>query len=212
VTDVRAAVNPSQRVTSLSIRTSKGQVSIPGATIRRVLGLRSTWFRFGVLSLARPAGAAVYGTEVELTGVARGLGGVALQQRVPGRQWARLARVRPRPDGTFTARVKPKQTLEYRLSAGTFSGGAVRVAVAPRLRLELGVDGLYGSIRPAISDVRVELQRQTSSGWARATVARTDARGEFAVTQGLAEGTYRARVGARRGYAAATSAPVRVAV
>jgi stage II sporulation protein D len=210
VTDVRTVVNPSMRVNSLTVRTTSGRASLSGTNVRRILGLRSTWFRFGVLSLARPAGTAVYGVQFELTGVARGLTKVVLQQRIPGKPWTRAARVKSRADGTFTAKVRSKQTAEYRLAAGKVAGGAVRVDVSPRLRLEAGIDELSGSVRPAFVDARVQIQRLTGSGWSTVARTTTDAAGDFYVALSLSPGSYRGRIGSRRGFVAGTSPTVRV--
>jgi hypothetical protein len=106
--------------------------------------------------------------------------------------------------------VKPKQTLEYRLAAGKVAGGAIRVPVAPSVRLELGADGLYGAVRPAFPDSRIQIQRESPRGWATIAATRADANGKFTATLALSFGSYRARIGSRRGYVAGTSPPVQV--
>jgi SpoIID/LytB domain protein len=212
VVDARTVVNDSKRVTTLQVKTSGGQVSLTGTAVRETLDLRSTWFRLGVLSLARPAAAAVYGVGVELTGIARGIKPVFLDQRVPGKEWARATRVKTASDGTFAVRVKPKRALDYRLTAARASGGSVRVTVAPRLRLAPGaVPGdLEGSVRPAFADARIDLQRRGGGGWTRVASTRTDDVGSFAASLDPVPGTYRARIAARQGFAAGTSPVVEV--
>ena len=133
--DARVVVNPSQRVSALVVDSSAGRASIAGTTVRRLLALRSTWFRVGVLSLSRPAAPAVSGSEVELTGLARGvagIGAVTVEQRPLGARWTRLARVRPGQQGAFALRVAPKRTTDYRVVAGNFASQAVRVSVVPK--------------------------------------------------------------------------------
>ena len=209
VVDARAVVNPSQRVATLQVRTASGRSSFTGAAVRSRMGLRSTWFRIGVLSLSRAAGNAVFGTPFELSGVARGMGPTRLQQRVPGRPWSTGVQVTPRPDGTFTIRVQPKRTLDYRLRAGRVTSGSLRVTVASAVRLEASTLGeLVGAVRPAAADARVDVQRQ-SGRWTTVESVRTDAAGVF-VSVPASAGSYRARIAARPGLAAGVSPTVRV--
>ena len=147
---------------------------------------------------------------MELTGVARGIKPVFLDQRVPGKEWARATRVKPASDGTFAVRVKPKRALDYRLTAAKASGGAVRVPVAPRLRLELLATGeLAGTVRPAFADARIDIQRR-GAAWTRVASTRTDDRGSFTASLELVPGSYRARMAARQGFVAGASPALEV--
>jgi stage II sporulation protein D len=209
--DVRTAVNPSKRVTTLQVKVGTRRVSIAGTTVRETMGLRSTWFRIGVLSLTRPTTAAVFGAGIDLSGVARGLGPADLQQRIPGKRWSRGVAVQPAADGTFTVRVKPKRVLDYRVAAAKAASAAVRVAVAQRVRLESGAPGeLVGSVRPVFSNARVDVQRQGTSRWTTVASTRTDTSGDFVATLTLAPGAFRARIGARTGFAAGVSPTLQV--
>src|SRR5438105_5071581 len=73
VTDLQAELNSSGSIKNLTLVGTKGTVAIPGAELRQRLGVRSTWFTVGVLSLSAPATPVVYGSRARLTGVARGL-------------------------------------------------------------------------------------------------------------------------------------------
>jgi stage II sporulation protein D len=211
VVDARTVVNPSKRVKALQLQLGGRKVSIPGPTVRSTMGLRSTWFRVGVLSLSRPPAPAVYGVGIELSGVARSVGSAVLQQRIPGSAWARAVAVRPAANGTFGLRVKPKRPLDYRIAAGKAVSGPVRVTVAPRVVLETGGPGeLVGSVRPAVGNARVEIDRQAGGRWTAAGTTRTDASGRFDAALDLAPGTYRARIGAHGGLAGGVSDPVRL--
>jgi stage II sporulation protein D len=212
VIDARTVVNPSKRVKALQLQLGGRKVSIPGPTVRSTMGLRSTWFRVGVLSLTRPSAPAVYGVGIELTGVARSVGSAVLQQRIPGKSWVRAAAVQPAPNGTFSIRVKPKRPLDYRVAAGKAVSGSVRVTVASRVVLETGggPGELIGSVRPAVSNARVEIERQGGGRWTAAGATRTDASGGFDAALDLAPGTYRARVGAHGGFAGGVSDAVRL--
>ena len=59
--------------------------------MRRSLGLRSTWFRIGVLALATPDAPVTFGKRVSLNGIARNLPGVKLERREAGSAWQLVA-------------------------------------------------------------------------------------------------------------------------
>ena len=210
--DVRTTRNPSRRVTSVLAVGSRGEVTVPAADVRRALGLRSTWFHVGVLSLAAPAAPVVYGSALKLTGVVRALSGVSLEHRPAGTGWHRAASVPRAKDGSFGKVVRPRSTTLYRLAAGKVRGQPVLVTVAPRLRLAVGADGatVRGTARPAFPDARVEIQRRSESGWRTVEHAALDQGGRFETTGRLSPGTYRARLSPGRGFVAATTTPVEV--
>jgi stage II sporulation protein D len=199
--DVRVAVNPSQRVSTVTFVNQRGdEIVVSGSDVRTRLNLRSTWFRFGVLSLTRPTKPVDYGTTARLTGQARGSSAVTLEQRA-GAVWEPAARLKPARDGTVTAVVRPLVTTDYRLTSATLSSTPIRVTVAPRVRLHQVTQqtALTGVARPIIVGARVEIQRLSGSSWR--LVARTvlDERGEFEARLELVAGTYRARVIPGRG-------------
>ena len=127
--DLRATITPSGRVGSL-IAAGPVETQVNGGDVRRLLGLRSTWFRVGVLALGRPEAPLEPGHQLTLPGIARGLAGVTLEQRTPGSPWAPLAKVKPNGRGAFAVAVKPEVTTQYRLAAGTARSAVVRVVVA----------------------------------------------------------------------------------
>src|SRR5215212_465972 len=64
VLDVQADLNSSGRIKMLNVVTTNGNVSIAGTDLRQRLGVRSTWFTVGVLSLNAPASTVVYGSRI----------------------------------------------------------------------------------------------------------------------------------------------------
>jgi hypothetical protein len=93
---------------------------VKGGDVRLRLGLRSTWFRVGVLALAKPEGPVAAGGQLTLNGLARGLAGVSLEQRAPNEAWKPLAKVKAGAGGAFAIAVKPTATNTlYRLAFGT---------------------------------------------------------------------------------------------
>jgi stage II sporulation protein D len=211
IVDVRTSVNSSGRVTALTAVTGNGQRSYDATALRRVLGLRSTWFTVGVMSLAGPGAPVAYGTATRLTGVARGLGTVTLQQRT-GNTWQSVGTVTPGVDGSLSISVRPTSSTLYRLVSSKVTGSSARVAVAPLVRLvpPRTQQELHGTIRPALGGAAVAIQRQQGTSWT--TVARTsvDASGAFTAQLQLTAGTYRARVAPGHGLAAGVSPVLQV--
>jgi stage II sporulation protein D len=129
--DLRAVVTGSGRVGTLATVGPVGETQVKGGDVRRLLGLRSTWFRVGVLTLAKPAAPLAPGGQLTLTGIARGLAGVVLEQRTAGEGWRPLAKVRAGAGGAFAVAVQPGVSTLYRLAFGTVRSATIRVTVSP---------------------------------------------------------------------------------
>ncbi len=133
VFDVHTVPATTGRVATLQIVGGNGEVDVKGTTARTALALRSTWFTVGALVMHRsPTGVVSPGTSVELSGVARGLLGVELDQRPLGGTWQLLQTLAPAPDGSFDVTVRPATTTDYRLANSTVAAAPVRVTVASR--------------------------------------------------------------------------------
>lgn len=215
ITDVRSTVNSSGRVQKLTLVGAAGSVDVSAASVRSVLGLRSTWFEVGMLGLQPPAPATPveFGGTVQLKGVARGIAAVALEQRPASASWQPVGPVAPAPDGTVVVSTRPTVTTDYRLSAGAVAAGAVRVSVAPRVRFDADTADpgtLRGLVRPVLQNAPVQIQRQNGTAWATIAKATVDANGAFSAQLQLATGTYRARVAPGRGFVPGTTPPLRV--
>ena len=209
--DVRSDTAPSGRVRSLTLVGSKGERTVTGSKARVALGLRSTWFTIGMLSLTPRSGPVLYGTQVKLTGIARGIPRVTLESRPYSGQWKQLAPLKSR-DGRVVATLSPKVTTDYRISNGLIRSGVVRLAVAPSVRLTAAADRtrVTGVVKPLLPGASVQVQRRTGVAWT--TVARTTvtSSGAFGATLNLTPGTYRARVVAGNGFAVGLSPVLQV--
>jgi hypothetical protein len=138
--DLRATITPSGRVGTLIAVGPAGETQVKAGDVRRLLGLRSTWFRVGVLMLARPEAPLEHGHQMTLSGMARGLSGVTLEQRPQGGgTWASVGKVKPNAAGGVAVVVKPEVTTQYRLAAGTARSEMVKVVVSPAT--------LHGTVR-----------------------------------------------------------------
>src|SRR5207249_10599260 len=87
VIDLQPELNASGRIKTLNVVGTKSTIPVDGATLRKSLGLRSTWSSVGVLSLTAPNAPVVYGSRVRLIGIARVLGHAMQQQQQPGTYW-----------------------------------------------------------------------------------------------------------------------------
>jgi len=213
--DVQMETNSSGRVADVTAIGANGESKVTGAAMRKALGLRSTWFSVGVVSLSPPAGSApvVYGGRAKLTGLARAVSSVGMESRAAtAKTWTSGGRVKPGADGAFTASVKPTTSTWYRLAVGTLRTAQVKVAVAPLVRFDVAESktSLSGLVRPALPNALVEIQRQASSAWSTVARTRTDANGDFTATLRLRAGSYRARVTPGHGFVPGTTKPLEV--
>jgi stage II sporulation protein D len=214
--DVQTTVNASQRVTDVTAIGDKGEVVVPGADVRNALGLRSTWFRVGVLALDPLSPATVtYGTTTTLTGLGRGLPSLELEQRVsPVIAWTPNRAIRPAGDGSFSVAIKAAAPAEYRISSGGVATPATKVVLAPRVTLKASADltSLLGSVRPKLPGALVQIQQlnEADGSWKPVVKTTASTSGRFEVMPSILGGTYRARVVAGNGWAAALSPKVLV--
>jgi stage II sporulation protein D len=133
IVDAKVKRNSSRRVKTLKVTSlSRGHEltdAVGGATIASALGLRSSWFSVGVLSLQPPSPnpAVSPGTRVTLTGLVRGVPGVVLQSSSAGAAWKQFRTIAG--TGAFHFAVKPRVTTRYRLATANDAAAPVRVRV-----------------------------------------------------------------------------------
>jgi stage II sporulation protein D len=212
VVDLQPVLNSSGRIKTLNVVGTTKTVAVPGGDLRRRLGLRSTWFSVGVLSLSAPGITVTYGSRARLTGTARGMSEAVLQQRAGG-AWQEVGAVEAGKQGTISVVVKPTTTTQYRLTSGKVSAAAVRVPVAPLVRFNpvRAQDQLSGYVRPvALAGTTVFVQRQDGARWITLTRATVDSNGDFLAKVQLTSGVYRARAAGGRGYVAGNSPVLQV--
>src|SRR5919198_4190105 len=209
--DLRPDIGTSGRVRTLTVVGSDGQRTLTGAAVRRALGLRSTWFQIGMLSLTPPTAPVVFGSQAKLTGFARGLARVTLESRPYGGRWKPLAPLVPK-NGQITATLSPKISTEYRLSSGDIRSGTVRLSVAPLVRIFVSADrfSLSGLARPVLGNSTVQIQKLAQAGWTTLARTKTGANGDFSANVDVTPGVYRARVVPGRGFAPGVSKVLKV--
>jgi SpoIID/LytB domain protein len=209
--DLESAPGPSGHVARAFARGLTGGVEVTGAKVRKELGLRSTWFTVGLLSLSRPYGPLQYGSATTVSGRVRGAWAPALELRSGSVFWQPAPPVSVLANGTFGFAVNPTASTDYRIVTGTLKAFPLRVSVAPVVTLSLTPDRtvLAGTTIPALAAGTVEVQRQDGIVWTTAATASVTA-GTFVVPLPLAPGTYRARFAPGGGLVAGTSPPLLV--
>ena len=213
LSDLRVTLNGSGRVATVRARGATTTSAMLGSAFQSALGLRSTWFSIGVLSLKPGTTRVAYGNPVVLSGVARGLGRVVLERRPYGGAWEPVGVVAPNADGEFAVAARPRTTTLYRLAAGTIKGDQRRIFVAARVNFLAyrGGDALAGIVRPAKAGAAVQIQRRSTTGtWRTVASTTTNARGAFRAQLRVVPGTYRARATVGGGVVPGTSPTLEV--
>jgi SpoIID/LytB domain protein len=210
--DMRLDTGPSGRVETVTAVGSQGDSTVTGSDVRRALNLRSTWFRVGVLALATPDAPVTFGKNIALSGVARSVPSVRLDQRQPGSVWQQVGPVSPGPGGVVTINAKPRVPTDYRLTSGAVRSSVAHVSVAPLVRFQgmPNAGRLRGYARPLFPGASVAIQRFDGNRWRAVARATIDASGSFEATVSLAPGEYRARLAPGRGFVPGVSPTLNV--
>ena len=210
ITDATTVPNAAGRVAKLNFVTQPATVAVSAAALRAAMGLRSTWFSLGIMSLSAPVPSApvTYGSPLTLSGLVRGVSGtVTLEERTSGAAWQAVG---PVATGQLKLTQRPSITTDYRLATPVAAGAFVRVRVAPSVQLSaFTATAVSGSESPVLAGAPVDVQQQNADGtWTTLVSGPVAADGTFSLPVSLSSGgTYRVTVGPASGYVAATTAP-----
>jgi stage II sporulation protein D len=209
VTDMKTTRNNSGRVGSVDVLGTL-TTTVPGTKLRGALGLRSTWFDVGVLSLTAPVPNApiVYGSSVQLTGAARGVTGVSLEQKPAAGAWQIVSPVAPAPDGSVRITVTPPIQTDYRIGTTALAAPFVRIRVSPLVTITSAtVSQVQGTVQPLLAGAPIQVQVQNADlTWTDVATGVVAADGTFAVPVAIVSGsTYRLVVTPDKGFAPATT-------
>jgi len=133
VVDATVKRNASRRVKTLRVTSLSGGTELTagagGPTVAGALGLRSTWFSVGVLSLQPPSPnpAVAAGTKVTLSAVVRGVKNAVVERSAAGAPWTQFRAITT--TGAFQFSVKPRVTTLYRLATQNDAAAPVRIRV-----------------------------------------------------------------------------------
>ena len=199
-----AARNGSLRVANVTATGASGTTSISGATMRSVLGLRSTWFTIGVMRITG-GGTINKGQTKVLPALARNLSGVHLQRRrLNESAWTTLREI----SGNVNIGAHPTVTTLYRLMSASGATAAVRVNVRPTVAFsaEYTSRSLSGSAGEELAGEAVQVQRQTPGGaWQTVATGIVREDGTWSVDLAVVPGVYRAYAAPGGGVAGTSS-------
>jgi stage II sporulation protein D len=209
LSDATPTPSPTGRVATLSFLTPFEPVAVPATKLRTAIGLRSTWFDVGVMSLSPPSPSApvTYGSQVTIAGTIRGVQGATLEEKPLGGQWQAVA---PVAAGAVQMTRKPAATTDYRLATAAAAAGSVRVRVAPAVALTTFTSTLVaGTVAPVLPDAPVRVEQQNSDlTWTEVAAGAVATDGTFSLPVALtAGGTYRVTVAPATGYSPGSTAP-----
>lgn len=212
-------LNGSGRVSALDLLTqtpvspAPSDMTVPAGKVQAALGLRSTWFDVGVLSLVAPVPSTpiAYGSSIALTGLVRGVEDVTLEQRVSAGSWQPVGPIVPAEDGTLQLTEQPTITTDYRLATTTAAAAYVRVKVTPVVTL--GATPTAGTVtgaeQPILAGAPVQVEQQgLDLTWTTVATGTVAPDGSFSVPAPLASGSsYRVVVTPGHGYSPGATAP-----
>ncbi|MES1247308.1 MAG: SpoIID/LytB domain-containing protein [Actinomycetota bacterium] len=182
-------------------RVVDGSRTIAPTTLRRELGLQSTWFDISTLTLDASRAVVRYGGKIDLRAEVEGLGRARLERRIGAGSWKQLATI----GGRASVEVEPRANTVYRLDVGEAVGPEVAVDVAPTLAVTpAGANVLAGQVEP-VSHGTIAVLRRVAGTWKVVAHPRLDARGVFRTPLHLRTGDYRVAVADDGRYAAATA-------
>jgi SpoIID/LytB domain protein len=210
--DVATDINGSDRVGTLHAIGANGEKDFTGEDIRTALGLRSTWFTVGVLSLdPLPAKTLAYGTPFTLTGLGRELGDLELEQQTgKSDAWVPNRAVTVDEDGSYSVTVKAVAPAQYRVSTEDVTTPSTSVVVAPALTLKATKDltRVKGVVKPVLPGVSVQIQQLGRTRWTTVAKVLPSRVGRFGFAPSAPGGVYRARVVPGGGWAVALTPKV----
>lgn len=182
----------SMRVASVRFGLTSGtSESVSGEAVAHALGLRSTWFSIGELSVSTSTPHIVYGRSVRVVARAVRAKGAVLQQRLADGVWRTLRHVH----GRSVLALQPRANTAFRLRMPGASGTSVDVAVVPQLRVKpLGPRLLSGELLPRTAGP-VRVWRLERGVWRIVSRPHVLGNGQFKTPLRLRPTTYRITAG-----------------
>jgi hypothetical protein len=170
-------------------------------SVRKELGLASTVFTLGSMSLVAAQPEVTWGGKLKLVAHTFDVGRAVLQRRAGAGEWKTLRTVR----GDARVVVEPQGATLYRLSADGVSGPVVGVAVSPQLHATpIASTVLSGTVQPRSSGA-ITVERHVGTGWRVVAHPRLDPHGVFHAPLRLKPGAYRVSVAGDARFASAVT-------
>ena len=220
--DATTLRNASGRAAFLVVSRGLKEAAFLPETVRERLGLcQFDWrcpadFDVGVLSLDALNGTAVFGEELHVTGLARGVENPVLERRVNGHGWEQLAPVEVDERGRFSVTLHPSESMMLRFNAPVLESSgrqppAASLKVAPRITLKVHPRGrvFRGRVEPKSVGASVRLERLGRKGWRALGVTTVRESGAFIIKRAQRRpGQYRVTVSIDGRFETGVSSPV----
>jgi len=192
IESVRVEQDSSLRAAAVRLRLASGKVaSVSGRQVTSALGLRSSWFSIGELSVSTSASRVLYGSSVRVTARALEAKRAVLQEQRPDGIWRTLRHVH----GGSVLSLEPRASTAFRLRIPGANGTAVDVGVLPQLRVEaVGPHLLGGHVVPRDAGP-VEVWRHERGVWRVVSRPRILSSGTFQTRLRLRATVYRVTAG-----------------
>ena len=192
VESVAVQRDSSSRVSTVRLRLASGRAaSVSGKQVTSALGLRSSWFSIGRLSVSASAARVTYGGSVRVAAQALDVKGAVLQQESRAGVWRTLRHVR----GRVVLSLDPRVSTAFRLRMPGVSSDGVDVAVRPQLRVRaLGRHLLGGYLLPRTAGP-VKVWRRERGVWKVVAHPRLLSNGTFRTRLPLRATVYRITAG-----------------
>ena len=180
---------------------SGAEVTRSAAQVTKQLGLLSTWFSIGQLSLSSSSAHVLYGSTVTLAARAVDVPGAVLQQLSSDGAWVAVRNVKH----PTQLHLQPPASTTFRLVAPGTNGTTVSVAVAPRVQVHAQSPSLLvGEVSPR-PDASVAVWRLVRGQWRVVAHPILNASGSFRTSLPLRPVEYRITVAAGKLAASQTS-------
>lgn len=221
--DATAVRNASGRVELLVVGRGVKEAPFSPEEVRDRLGLcESSWrcpadFNVGVLSLAALKETALFGEDLHVTGLARGIESPVLERRING-GWEQVEAVEVDEDGRFSVTLHPSESMMLRLNAPVLRASGRRLPAAflrvvPRITLKVHPRGrvFRGRVEPKSVGASVRLERLGRKGWRALDTTTVRESGAFIIKRAKRRpGQYRVVVSIDVRFGTGVSSPVTV--
>jgi hypothetical protein len=174
------------------MRLASGKTAaVGGERVTHALGLKSTWFSIGALSVRTSASRVLYGQSVRVVARAIDAKPAVLQQQLPDGRWRTLRHIHDKS----VVSLEPHASTAFRVSIPGVSSESVHVAVRPQLRVRvLGRRLIGGQLLPRVA-APVKVWRLERGVWTLVARPRVLEDGTFRTPLRLHPTTYRVTAG-----------------
>jgi stage II sporulation protein D len=205
--------DPSQRVLSVVLHRTNGDVQLSAGSVFSSLGLRSTWFRLLQVALAAPERVPA-ASDFTIKGRLwpKPLGAWHLEQRIGTGSWVDIGTPALDSTGLFELGRRSNKTMAWRIVRPHAFSPVERTEVFPNMTIETPVAGGFsGTMSPPLAGAQVLLIRSTGSGWETRATATVGSDGSYQFNVPPTPGTWRVHFDGDAEHGQGNSPPLTIA-